>query len=337
MIDEVSFRKKGRHSACAAHQYLGCLGKADAGQVAVAAALSAGNLYCPVDVELFMPKGWADDSERRRKAGIPDSVGHCSKTLMALMMILRLRENGIRFTYAVFDTLYGGNFELIDNLVEKDIPFIGDAKSNIRVFFSPPNPVPGRRKKRFDTALSDYFAQLDPEKDLKQITFRMGTKGKVTAKFHSTDVWLITAPKKKKMVHLKLLIRVDEDGEVRYALSNMHGKTTKQLARRQGQRVFVERVFEEGKNEVGMGDYQVRSWEGFHKHITLSFLGLYAILKMKIKTIGQMEITAGMVRKLIASEIKSAWESPEKTIANVLDWDKTYQKQKDGMRKPRAG
>ena len=48
-----------------------------------------------------------------------------------------------------------------------------------------------------------------------------------------------------------------------------------QIAARQGQRVFVERIFEEGKNQIGMGDYPVRSWEGFHKHMTLCFLAFY--------------------------------------------------------------
>ena len=337
MIDEVSFRKKGLHSACVGHQYLGCIGKADIGQVAVVAALSAANLYCPVDVNLFMPQSWSDDRERCHRAGIPDSVNHRSKTVMALEMILKARQTGIRFDYAVFDALYGGNHGLLEALVDSNIPFIGDAKSNIRVFFSPPNPIPKRGQKRQDTALRDYFSQLDPGKDFQEISLRKGAKGDVSAKFHSVDVWLITNPKTRRIVRLRLLIRVDNDGEVRYALSNMLCKTTKQLARMQGQRIYVERVFEEGKNQVGMGDYQVRSWEGFHRHITLSFLALYVIMKMKLKTLEKLELTAPMIRKLIAATIKGAWESLPKTLENILKWEDAYQKQKDTLRNPRAG
>ncbi len=58
LVDEVGFRKKGKHSACVGHQYIGSIGKNDNGQVALTAALSAGDFYCPVATELFMPEDW---------------------------------------------------------------------------------------------------------------------------------------------------------------------------------------------------------------------------------------------------------------------------------------
>jgi SRSO17 transposase len=78
LIDEVGFRKKGRHSACVGRQYLGCIGKHDNGQVAVVAGLSSGKYYCPIDVALFMPKSWQDDHIRRKKAKIPENIQHQS-------------------------------------------------------------------------------------------------------------------------------------------------------------------------------------------------------------------------------------------------------------------
>ena len=95
LIDEVGFRKKGRHSACVGRQYLGCIGKHDNGQVAVVAGLSSGKYYCPIDVELFMPKCWEDDYARRKKAKIPESVQHLSKPDMARAMITSLRKKAI--------------------------------------------------------------------------------------------------------------------------------------------------------------------------------------------------------------------------------------------------
>ena len=65
LIDEVGYRKKGKHSACVGHQYIGSIGKNDNGQVAVTAALSSKEFYCPVDMELFMPSDWVRDFERR--------------------------------------------------------------------------------------------------------------------------------------------------------------------------------------------------------------------------------------------------------------------------------
>jgi SRSO17 transposase len=92
LIDEVGFRKKGRHSACVGRQYLGCIGKHDNGQVAVVAGLSSGKYYCPIDVALFMPKSWQDDHIRRKKAKIPENIQRQSKPDMAGAMIASMRK-----------------------------------------------------------------------------------------------------------------------------------------------------------------------------------------------------------------------------------------------------
>lgn len=61
------------------------------------------------------------------------------------------------------------------------------------------------------------------------------------------------------------------DGTIKYSFTNMHHDSSLKIAKRQGQRVFVEKIFEEGKNQIGMGDYQVRSWAGFHKLYNYAF------------------------------------------------------------------
>ena len=64
----------------------------------------------------------------------------------------------------------------------------------------------------------------------------------------------------------------------------MHGDTIEKIVQRQGQRFFVKRIFDEGKNHIGLGDYQVRGWEGFHKHMTLCFMAFYCIAFQKVNT-----------------------------------------------------
>jgi SRSO17 transposase len=78
-----------------------------------------------------------------------------------------------------------------------------------------------------------------------------------------------------------------------------------ELVKRQGQRVFIERIFEEGKNKVGMGDYQARSWDAFHKHLANCFIGLYYIFHQKITNREKIQLTAPKIRKLVASSIMS--------------------------------
>lgn len=176
---------------------LGCPGKQDNGQVAVVGGLSSGNHYCPVDVELFMPKSWETDHQRREKAGIPGHIRHRSKPEMALDMILDLRSRGISFDYVGFDALYGSSSALIGELDNAAIPFIGDVRDNIGVYlsepgFSVPSAQKGKRGKkpklpkadRPTVPLRKYMETLQTE-EFTETAFRDGTKQKIKGTFPS--------------------------------------------------------------------------------------------------------------------------------------------------------
>ncbi|MEQ8554319.1 MAG: IS701 family transposase, partial [Cyclobacteriaceae bacterium] len=327
LIDEVGFRKKGKSSACVGRQYLGGIGKHDNGQVAVVAGLSQDRHYCPVDVRLFMPEDWQDDHQRREKARIPDYIHHQTKPQMALQMIKDLKQRGVCFDYLGFDALYGTSFELIGSLNNEGILFIGDSRDNVRIYLKEPvfavpdKPAgtPGRSYKRPvadqpTSTLREYGDTLNLEDDFEQIAFRDGSKQRIRAYFHQKQVWICTDQHKGTLLKLQLIIRKDPDGTVKYSFCNMHTETLPQIAARQGQRVFVERIFEEGKNEIGMGDYQVRSWEGFHKHITLCFLAFYYVAVQKVHHHECLPLTASVIRKLVAATIISRWESLDSTM-----------------------
>lgn len=294
--DEVGFRKKGKYSACVGRQYLGCIGKHDNGQVAVVGGLSAGNNYCPISVDLFMPKSWELDFDRRRKVGIPKNIQHQSKPDMALDIIRNLHSKDVSFNHVGFDALYGNSGKLIGGLDKDGIQFIGDIRKNIQVFLKEPVysiPAPktarkGRKPKNSkpdqqEISVSKYLATLTAN-DFEEISFRDETKQKICAMFHKKKVWVRISDVTNETILLNLLIRKDFDDIVKFSLCNMHDLPLVKLAQRQGQRVFIERVFEEGKNQIGMGDYQVRSWEGFHKHMTLCFLAFFLCSKTKIRT-----------------------------------------------------
>jgi len=337
LIDEVGFRKKGKHSACVGRQYLGCLGKQDNGQVAVVAGLSSGAHYCPVDIELFMPQSWQEDINRRLKAKIPCSIAHRSKPEMALTMIEKLKLRSINFNYVGFDALYGSSYPLLKALDKIHVKFIGDVRENINmslepITFSLPDKKQGQKGRKFkhkqiDQQLVTTKAYMESltNGDFELIAFRDGTKEKVKASFHRRKVWV--AINNEESLGLELIIRKNLDGTVKYSLSNMGQLPLVQIAKRQGQRVFVERIFEEGKNQIGMGDYQVRSWSGFHKHMTLCFLAFYYLCEQKVKYEKDIKLTAPVIRKLVASTIVSRWESQDATIENCLNWLNQYQRQ----------
>ncbi len=338
LLDEVGFRKKGKHSACVGQQYLGCIGKNDNGQVAVTAALSAGDFYCPVDIELFMPKDWDADSERRERAGIPGNKKNESKTVMALRMIKKLyKKLSGDLECVVFDALYGVNVDLLRQLITLEIPFVGDVRENQSVYLSEPSwkiPPYSGQGRRFTKAHPDkeplkartYFKKLK-NKDFKLLTIRNGTKGVLQARYHMRKVW-IHHHTSNTFLALHLLIRKDADGKVKYSLGFLNGNITmRRMVKAQAQRVFVERVFEEGKNITGLGDYQTRSWTGFHRHTALSSLALLFLMEQKMvlrETFGK--VTAYQLQELVNATINTL-SSIEQVIEKLLDAIPRYQKQ----------
>ena len=338
LLDEVGYRKKGKHSACVGHQYLGCIGKNDNGQVAVTAALSAGDFYCPVDIELFMPKDWDSNPERRERAGIPCSKKNESKVVMGLRMIKKLYKRlSTDIECVVFDALYGVNVDLLHQLMIKEIPFVGDVRENQSIYLSEPAfkvPRYSGRGRKFTKAHPDkkliqvqnYLKRLQ-KKDFTLLTVRTGTKGVLQARYHMRKVWVHHHPS-KSFLALHLLIRKDADGRVKYSLGFFNEKfTMRRMAKAQAQRVFVERIFEEGKNITGMGDYQTRSWTGFHRHAALSSLALLFLMEQKIilkKTIGK--ITAYQIQDLVNATVNTLC-SIDQVIERLIEQIPRYQKE----------
>ena len=345
LIDEVGFRKKGNQSACVGQQYIGSIGKNDNGQVAVAAGLSSTEFYCPVSMELFMPADWENDFERRSKAGVPESKKSESKTVMALSMIqvlFRRFKSGLECV--VFDALYGSKIDLLWQLVRSKIPFVGDVRGKTSVYLAEPKmKVPlwsgkGRKfYKKHPTGTSiliqDYAARLKA-KDFSLLTIRNGTKGALQARYHKRKVWIHHEPS-NSLMELQLLIRKDADGEIKYSLGFFNRKrvTMLRMAKAQAQRAFVERIFEEGKNILGMADYQTRKWNGFHRHVALCSLALLFLMEQKIllrSAIGK--ITAYQIQELINASV-TFLDSLDQTINRLSQHIPKYQRQIENQQK----
>lgn len=219
----------------------------------------------------------------------------------------------------------------------KGIPFVGDVRENLSIYLSEPFwkvPAYSGQGRKFTKAHPDknpilvrnYFKKLT-NKDFTLLTIRSGTKGVLQARYHMRKVWVHHHPS-KTFLALHLLIRKDAAGNVKYSLGFFKEKTTmKRMAKAQAQRVFVERIFEEGKNITGMGDYQTRSWTGFHRHTALSSLALLFLMEQKIvlkRIIGK--VTAYQIQELVNATVNTLC-SLEQTIEKLLDQIPKYQKQ----------
>ena len=320
MCDEVGFRKKGHMSACVSRQYLGCIGKVDNGQVAVSAGLCQDEIFAPIDMRLFMPKEWEEDSIRRRKCNIPKEETHISKPELAKRIIDDALAKGIAFDFVNFDVLYGDSIYLLSFLERKGIDFIGDLRSSFKIYFD--------YNKEESCTVEEYLNYLSNH-DFEQIKIRKSAKGPLTAHFHYAKVNVLAGD---KWLDLILLIRKDSNGEVKFSLSNIHDDHIVELARKQGQRIFVEQMFKEGKNQVGMGDYQIRGWNGFHNHMAISMMAMLLIAKIKIEHLAE-NYTATIIRKLINLCIKSKMDDPKAAIDIIFEQHSRHilQLQKNGF------
>jgi SRSO17 transposase len=77
--------------------------------------------------------------------------------------------------------------------------------------------------------------------------------------------------------------REEADGTFKYSLTNAPESTgIETLAYMQAQRFWIERAFQDAKSELGMAQYEVRSWKGWHHHIALVCLAMLFVLKERL-------------------------------------------------------
>jgi SRSO17 transposase len=293
-IDESGFAKKGTHSVGVQRQYCGRLGKIENCQVGVFACLSCHDRSALVDFRLFLPEQWAQDAERCAKAKVPEAERcHRTKAELALEMVKKARARGLRYEWVGGDEVYGNNRQLTDALEEEGEVFLMDVASSVKVWDRDPRPVepqqppgakgtgmgrPSSRTKASATgARYATVAELAKEEfhdQARVITVRESTKGKLKYRIWVKEVWQWEIGESKARRRL-LVVREEADGSFKYSLSNAAANTSwERLGFMQAQRFWIERSFQDAKSELGMADYEVRSWRGWHHHMALVCMAL---------------------------------------------------------------
>jgi len=134
IIDDTAFPKKGTHSVGVARQYCGVLGKQDNCQVAVSLSLATEQASVPVAYRLYLPKEWAEDAARRRKAGVPAEVGFATKTEIALTQLEALLAEGAPRHCVLADAGYGVDAAFRRRLDELGLPYVVGITSSVVVW-----------------------------------------------------------------------------------------------------------------------------------------------------------------------------------------------------------
>ena len=271
LIDETSFLKKGTHSVGVARQYCGCSGKIENGQVSVLGALGCQSDATLVDCRLYLPAGWTEDEKRLNRAKVPqDQREFKTKPELAWEIIETAKTNGLKFNWIGMDSLYGSNSELLEKLESERLSYIADVRSNQKFYFK--DSEGHLQHKRVDKAWIQWGAA-----QAEHVHFRNATKGPLFAQVLVLPIY----SKDGSAAARSLIISCDGTGAIKYSLTNGEG-TAKEHCYRQHQRYWIERAIQEAKSEVGMAQYQVRGWPGWHQHMALVTLAMLFALQQKL-------------------------------------------------------
>jgi SRSO17 transposase len=297
-LDETSFVKKGDHSVGVQRQHCGRLGKVENCQVGVFACLGRGARSTLVDYRLFLPESWAVDAERCEKVKIPVEFRvHLTKAELALAMVKKSRARGVNFAWVGGDEVYGNNKELTSGLEDLGETFWMDIAVNLHLYLANPQPQAkeassgqrGRPPKGFIVGASEAqawsVAELTGEffaRECRWLTVRNTTKGPLRCRLWVKSVWQWDGKSAQARARL-LIVRENQDGTFKYSLSNAPAHTSwERLGFMQAQRFWIERAFQDAKGELGMAQYEVRGWRGWHHHITMVCLAMLFLTKERL-------------------------------------------------------
>jgi SRSO17 transposase len=296
LIDESSFVKKGNASVGVQRQYCGRLGKTENCQMGVFAALGRGDKAAIVDFRLFLPESWANDPQRCQRAKIPQPQQcHRSKQELALEMVQSAKSRGLAFDWVLADSAYGCSLDFCSAVDRAGLKFMCDVSEVNRVWDADPQPCaptklksgrPAQAWRVSNCAAKKWcaaeFVKSRFDKEARLLTIRVATKGELRARFWATDIWVWESGAQEATRRI-LVAREKEDGELKISWTNApHGTSWETLAYMQAQRHWVERTFEDAKSELGMAQYEVRSWRGWHHHMALVSMAMLFMLKERV-------------------------------------------------------
>jgi SRSO17 transposase len=272
VLDETGFLKKGEHSAGVARQYSGTAGKVENCQIGVFLSYASSLGHALVDRELYLPNVWTDDAERCRQAGIPTDRPFATKPQMAQQMLARAFAAGVPATWVTGDSVYGDNRPLRQWLEAQPQAYVLAVSGKEYVWL-------GAQQRRVNTLLASL-----PVEGWTRLSAGDGAKGPRWYDWR----WISLADPVDPAWRRWLLVRrsLSEPTELTaYVVFAPPPTTLEEVVRVAGSRWTVESSFEAAKGEVGLDQYEVRSWTAWYRHITLAMWALALLTVMRAGTL----------------------------------------------------
>src|SRR5437588_7778968 len=276
VLDGSGFPKKGTASCGVGRQWCGRLGKVDNCQVGVFLIYAAAGGHAPLDRRLYLPPDWAADRQRREQCHVPKDVTFQEPWRIGLELLARSGPD-LPHAWVAADDEFGRVTDFRAQLRLRHQRYLLDVPCNTQVREVGVVPAGGRRPS-FQRV--DVWAAQQPAWRWKTITLRGGEQGPRKVRALKRRVQTKDADGRVGPSETVVVIRTREkEPRTWYAVSNAdRHEPLAHLVRVHGQRQEAEAVFQEGKGDVGLGQYEVRSWAGWHHHMTLSLLALWFLI-----------------------------------------------------------
>jgi SRSO17 transposase len=303
-------------------------------QVGVYSSLCHGTHATLINERLFLPECWAADPGRCDRAGIPeDAHEHHSKPQLALSMIDEDVANGIQFDWIGGDGLYGHSFEFTKGLDERNLFYVLDVHKDELIYPEEPEiavpprthsrgPAPTKLRANAEPLRLDQYYESVGDDGWDEVKVRKTSKGWLRLKVHLATIWVWdgkeTQARRRTLVITKTL---RGKTKIKYSFSNgeLDAYSAQEYAYFQAQRYWVERCFDDAKNELGMSDYQVRKWQGWHHHHALVMMACLFILKERLAHDAEIPLMSVRdVRLLIVARLFGTEEDVDRRLQQMF-------------------
>jgi SRSO17 transposase len=257
VLDETGFLKKGVHSAGVARQYSGTAGRIENCQIGVFLAYATSRGQTLLDRELYLPADWTNDRERCRRAGVPEERRFATKPALGIQLLERTRAAGVTLAWVTGDCVYGDDRKLRRWLEQQPQAYVLAVSGKEAVWLQ-------QRQQKIKAILAAL-----PHEGWERISAGAGSKG---PRWYDWMRLELQAPRQagwNRWVVVRRSCSDPQEVTAYVAFAPAHTTLAEQV-RVAGVCWTVEESIQTAKGEVGLDHYEVRSWTGWYRHITLA-------------------------------------------------------------------